>query len=85
MHWLLNAVPSLDPFLLREHLRNNKIEVAPTYFAISEGDQTRMYEFVKAEMSKLVLLAGGGEEIAEGKGCPSRENVRCYEVEEYVV
>ncbi|HWY64955.1 MAG TPA: hypothetical protein VNX61_07050, partial [Rhizomicrobium sp.] len=59
---LLNAVPSLDPFLLREHLRNNKIEVAGCYFAISEGDQTRMYEFVKAEMSKLVLLAGGGGE-----------------------
>ena len=33
-------LPSLDPFLLREHLRNNKIEVAPSYFAISEGDQT---------------------------------------------
>ena len=59
---VLNAVPSLDPFLLREHLRNNKIEVAGCYFAISEGDQTRMYEFVKAEMSKLVLLAGGGGE-----------------------
>ena len=38
---LMNAVPSLDPFLLREHLRNNNIEVSPTYFAISEGDQER--------------------------------------------
>ena len=35
--------PSLDPFLLREHLRNNQIEVAPCYFAISEGDQERMH------------------------------------------
>jgi hypothetical protein len=57
---LLNAVPSLDPFLLREHLRNNKIEVAPCYFAISEGDQERMHRFVTQEMSKLVALAGGG-------------------------
>ncbi len=56
---LLNAVPSLDPFLLREHLRNNKIEVAPCYFAISEGDQERMYNFVTGEMSKLVAMAGG--------------------------
>lgn len=55
---LLNAVPSLDPFLLREHLRNNRIEVAPSYFAISEGDQARMHDFVGKEMSKLVLLAG---------------------------
>src|SRR4051812_47646877 len=49
---LLNAVPSLDPFLLREHLRNNKIEVAASYFAISEGDQKRMHDFVGGEMSK---------------------------------
>ncbi|HET7083676.1 MAG TPA: hypothetical protein VFI23_02830 [Rhizomicrobium sp.] len=57
---LLNAVPSLDPFLLREHLRNNEIEVSPSYFAISEGDQARMHAFVTQEMSKLVMLAGGG-------------------------
>jgi hypothetical protein len=56
---LLNAVPSLDPFLLREHLRNNSIEVSPSYFAISDGDQTRMHTFVSQEMSQLVMLAGG--------------------------
>ena len=59
---LLNAVPSLDPFLVREHLRNNGIEVAPCYFTISEGDQTRMHAFVSQEMSKLVMLAGGGDQ-----------------------
>ena len=55
---LLNAVPSLDPFLLREHLRNNKIEVSPSYFAISEGDQERMHAFVSQEMSQLVDAGG---------------------------
>ena len=55
---LLDSVPSLDPFLLREHLRNNQIEVAPCYFAISDGDQEKMYRFVKAEMTRLVVLAG---------------------------
>src|SRR5688572_21905148 len=58
---LLGAIPSLDPFLLREHLRNNKIEVSPSYFAISEGDQERMHRFVTEEMSRLILLAGGGD------------------------
>ena len=58
---LLNAVPSLDPFLLREHLRNNSIEVAPCYFAISAGDQERMHRFVTQEMSKLIDLAGGND------------------------
>jgi hypothetical protein len=55
---LLDAIPSLDPFLLREHLRNNGIEVAPCYFAISEGDQERMYKFVKQEMTQLSVMAG---------------------------
>jgi len=56
---MLYAVPSLDPFLLREHLRMNKIEVAPSYFAISEGDQERMHSFVSQELSRLIALAGG--------------------------
>ena len=58
---LLNAIPSLDPFLLREHLRNNQIEVAPCYFAISANDQERMHEFVSNELSRLVQLANGSE------------------------
>ncbi len=64
---LLNSVPSLDPFLLREHLRNNEIEVAPCYFAISEGDQERMRRFVSEELSRLVSLAGGGGDAARGR------------------
>ena len=51
---LLNAIPSLDPFLLREHLRNNDIDVAPCYFAISAGDQERMHDFVSGELSRLI-------------------------------
>ena len=58
---LLNAIPSLDPFLLREHLRNNKIDVAPCYFAISAKDQERMHRFVTDELSQLVLRASGEE------------------------
>ena len=61
---LLNAVPSLDPFLLREHLRNNEIEVAPCYFAISEGDQERMHDFVAGEMSQPGA-AGGAAAAAD--------------------
>jgi hypothetical protein len=55
---LLDTVPSLDPFLLREHMHNNQIDVADCYFAISEGDQERMHKFVNQEMSQLVTLAG---------------------------
>jgi hypothetical protein len=56
---LLDAIPSLDPFLLREHLRNHEIDVAPCYFAISEGDQEKMRAFAESELSRLVQLASG--------------------------
>lgn len=68
---LLNAVPSLDPFLLREQLRNNQIDVSPTYFAISEGDQERMHDFVRQEMSRLVALAGNAGDGQSSNGLVS--------------
>jgi hypothetical protein len=57
---LMNTIPSLDPFLLREHLRNNEIDVAPCYFEISAGDQKRMHDFTAAELSRLIQLASSG-------------------------
>ena len=63
---LMNALPSLDPFLLREHLRNHHIDVAPCYFAISEGDQARMHAFVAAELSRLIVMASGGQDTGIG-------------------
>jgi hypothetical protein len=57
---LMNSLPSLDPFLLREHLRNNSIDVAPCYFEISAGDQKRMHDYTAGEISKLIRLASGG-------------------------
>lgn len=59
---LLDAIPSLDPFLLREHLRANNIDVGACYFAISAADQERMHQFVTKEMAGLVKLASGGDD-----------------------
>lgn len=64
---LLNALPSLDPFLLREHLCNYKIDVAPCYFAISESDQQCMREFVVAEIGRLTKLLGSDQSEASAK------------------
>jgi hypothetical protein len=63
---LLSAVPSLDPFLLREQLRNHQIDVASDYFAISAGDQERMHNFASQEMSRVAALAGG--DVNSGSG-----------------
>jgi hypothetical protein len=56
----LDELPSLDPFLLREHLRRRDFKIANCYFAISPADLERMQRFVSGEISKLVDLAYGG-------------------------
>jgi hypothetical protein len=58
---LIDNLPSLDPFLLREHLRTHDIEPARGYFSISEADVQRMIEFVREEILALVVLSTGSE------------------------
>lgn len=56
---VIERLPSLDPFLLREQLKRHGFEVARCYFAISPGDAERMQAFVRGEISKLIELAFG--------------------------
>ena len=56
---LIDGLPSLDPFLLRENLRANSIEPARPYFGISEADIQRMFEFVRNEVMALVSMSSG--------------------------
>jgi len=58
----LDELPSLDPFLLREHLRRRDFKIANCYFAISAADLERMQRFVSSEISKLVDLAYGNKD-----------------------
>ncbi len=58
---LLDEIPSLDPFLLREKLRSNGITPDPRYFAISQNDQKRMFDYTAGELDRLTDLAGGSE------------------------
>ncbi len=53
----LAALPSFDPFLLRERLRHLGINPARAYFDIAEADITRMRTFVGREIAQLVSLA----------------------------
>jgi hypothetical protein len=56
---LLDSVPSLDPFLLREHLQRGGFTPDACYFAISNADQQRMFEYSVAEINRLTALAVG--------------------------
>ena len=53
---IVDEIPSLDPFLLREHLGRRGIAIASCYFAISEADLARMQDFVASEINNLIRL-----------------------------
>jgi hypothetical protein len=56
---LMDALPGLDPFLLREQLRRNGVHPAPCYFNVSERDMAAMAAFVGEEITPLVDLSLG--------------------------
>ena len=54
---LLDELPSLDPFLVREHLRRRGVSVGDCYFALSKADSESMRNFVAVEISRLIERA----------------------------
>jgi hypothetical protein len=63
---LLDRLPSLDPFLLREQLRRVGLDPALCYFSISDSDHQRMSSFVEEEIRPLVTLSLGPDLEAVG-------------------
>lgn len=59
---LIDALPSLDPFLLREHFKTHGVTIASCYFAISPADRALMEGYVSREIAKLIELAYRGRE-----------------------
>lgn len=73
---MLEAIPSFDPFLLREQLRRHNREPARCYFEISDADLARMYRFVENEVQKLIDLCYQGQTPAEGQGAGNQQTSR---------
>lgn len=57
---LIDSLPSFDPFLMRERLRQGGKEAARCYFDISIADASRMQQFVSGQIAALVELAFAG-------------------------
>lgn len=57
---IIDQLPSLDPFLVRESLKKVGREPARCYFDLSEADVERMAAYVSSEIGKLVELAFAG-------------------------
>jgi len=53
----VDELPSLDPFLLREHLKRRGFDVSPSYFEISAIDLQNMQRFVGDEVKRLIEMA----------------------------
>ena len=69
---LIDMLPSLDPFLLREHLRRHGVLVANCYFALSLADYENMQGFVTLEISRLIELAYRGSNGGVGRAHAAR-------------
>ena len=54
---LIDQLPSLDPFLLREQVKRGGLDVARCYFELTEGDMKRMFGFVESQIAPLVAMS----------------------------
>ena len=54
---VVDELPSLDPFLLREYLRSRGHWPGPSYFSIAQADIEKMQAFVSGEIIALIQLA----------------------------
>jgi hypothetical protein len=56
---LLDTLPSLDPFLMRERLKKDGFHPARCYFDLTDADMERMFQFVRSEVSPLIGMSFG--------------------------
>ncbi|MGA0600114.1 hypothetical protein ACO2Q3_05355 [Caulobacter sp. KR2-114] len=69
---LLDALPSLDPFLLREHLKRHGRTPARCYFEVSDADLARMHRYVEGEIRQLIELCFAGGETSGRAGAGAK-------------
>jgi hypothetical protein len=56
---ILDRLPTLDPFLVREALAKHRIEVDSAYYQFSELDKVNMLAFVERQIEALIELCFG--------------------------
>lgn len=54
---MLDSLPSLDPYLMRERLRGGGFFPARCYFDLTEADTARMFNFVRQEVAPLIGIS----------------------------
>lgn len=56
---LIDSLPSLDPFLMRERLKQNGYTPDRCYFDLTDADLADMFEFVRREVQPLIGASFG--------------------------
>ena len=54
---LLEGLPSLDPFLMRERMKGANFHPDRCYFDLTDADSTRMFHFVRQEVAPLIGIS----------------------------
>ncbi len=81
---IIDALPSLDPFLLREHLKRHSRSPARCYFEVSDADLDRIHRYVEGEIKQLIDLcfAGGDGSGRAGAGAKLVRKILSITVDE---
>lgn len=61
---LIDSLPSLDPFILKEYLASHGVSVAECYFNISKADQASMKDYVTTQVQRLTRLSEAGPTLS---------------------
>jgi hypothetical protein len=64
---VIDRLPTLDPFLLREALAAQGSDVAPCYFRLTADDRKEMGEFVAHQVETLIGLCFAGSVVSEAQ------------------
>ena len=72
---ILHTLPSLDPFLMRERLRQDGFAPARCYFDLSEADTVRIYDFLRGEIEPLIGASFGDVEAINHKSAKFADKI----------
>ena len=64
---VLDTLPSLDPFLMRERLKKEGFAPARCYFDLTDADMARMFRFVQGEVAPLIGMSFGDVSVMNEK------------------
>jgi len=70
---IIAGLPTLDPFLLRETLMQQRLQIAPCYFRLSPADREKMHFYVAEAVQSLISACFGAPTAGSDKAARMSE------------